>query len=54
MIHIRVVLGVIHDRFLKYDGIEEEYGRKVSERGKIFHFLAVFVTGTGTTDVETK
>ena len=48
MTHFRVVLGGIHDRFLKKDGIEEEYGRKVSERGKIFHLWAVSATGTGT------
>ena len=48
MNHFRVVLGEIHDRFLMWDGIEEVYERKVSERGKICHFWAVSATGTGT------
>ena len=48
MNHFRVVLGGIHGRFLMYDGIEEVYGRKVSERGKTCHFWVVSVTGTGT------
>ena len=48
MTHFRVVLGVIHGWFLKEDGIEEEYGRKESEKGKICHFWVVSATSTDT------